>query len=196
MIAAVNHGVCSPERCRSLRLLLDQLDGWRIPHRVVRGSPTALDGAARTLAAALDAKPAAARVLYIEDDAELCPDFPRRIEQLEDGCRALLPDGVPAVVFLFSARMEADHTVAGARPVEGAVGALMSRAAVRRAVELAPGIRGGVPVERLLVNAAAGDDATTWPSLVQHRGELVSVHRPGSGGQGTRSPSYDARYSR
>lgn len=199
VLAAINHGVCSPARCRACGELLSQL--WEIGASplVVTDSRSALEGARRTLEAALHLSHGPwDRVLYIEDDAVLAPDAGARLLLL--GAQEL-----PPVLRLFSAdpgppgNKQRSASIVPGGAFAGAVAVLLSWTAVATAVRAAPQIRSSVPVERLMVEAGRGPqgergDGCVYPSIVQHRGDLESVHRPGRGGQGTYSPSFAARY--
>lgn len=205
ILAAINHGVCTPARCRSCGELVSQL--WEIGAApfVVTDSPSAAIGARRTLEAAIHLSHGSwDRVLYIEDDAILAPDAAERLSEL-----AHEPD-LPPVIRLFAA-MPAPRTIAAAPrqyldrnpgPFSGAVACLLSWPAVAAACK-GPAAQGHLPVERMMLDASRdvsrdGDGrpqhAILWPSVVQHRGELASVHRPEQGGRGTYSPSFRERY--
>ncbi len=200
---AINHGARTPERKRAAAHLLAQLTGRPEFSRPILGpaAPTALEGARQTLIAALahvatdpDTPEDSAWIWYIEDDARLSGGWRVDLHSVAALAEAADHD----LVWLYSGQalagmppLDPPRLIPRHRPVLGAVSVLLrpsaaARALVRHRAELSP-----VPVERLFLDGASAD-ALAWPSIVDHRGELPSAHRPGSGGEGSRSPSLAA----
>ena len=194
MIAAVNHGVATPERSASLAHLLSQLDAVPVPTVVSTCTPGgALEGAVSTLRLGLRAT--ADRILYIEDDGYLAPDADERLAEL-------LAGELPNVLWLHGPKPA--HGPATGQWFEeapkpaGAVALLLSRDAAQRAIDYAPRVWSAWSVVEEMMWIGAGDGAPCvelWPSLVQHRGDIPTVHGWG-GARGCHSPSFRARYER
>lgn len=203
MIVAITHGVHSPERCGSLRALLDQVHAIErqgvLPFRTSVVVDAGLDGcrpaAFRTLGAGLRKSLPGERIVLLQEDMVLAPDFVARFGRVL--CE--LGAEIPEVLFLFSTLPEprtisvaTERIHLGARPVAGGACTLLSREAARWALERQDYYlrRATACTERVLLDAGCGSDATVYPSLAQHRWQIPSSHKHAP----ARSPSYDAHY--